>query len=139
LQLVAVGASNDAEIVSVFLTLWQRRIRALIVTADGYLISRQDQLVTLADRYAVPTMYSLCQYAEAARKTALMDSQVDGILHLGRSGWVGLPDFPAVTAENSASFTKLGRAVQIEPSLRPPSPENGYFKELPETFPDFGP
>jgi putative ABC transport system substrate-binding protein len=65
LQLVTVGASNDAEIDSVFLTLSQRQIGALIVTADGYLISRQDQLVTLADRYVVPTMYPLSQYAEA--------------------------------------------------------------------------
>ncbi|MEA2915000.1 MAG: hypothetical protein QOJ15_7081 [Bradyrhizobium sp.] len=65
LQLVTVGASNDAEIDSVFLTLSQRQIGALIVTADGYLISRQDQLVTLADRYVVPTIYPLSQYAEA--------------------------------------------------------------------------
>ncbi len=55
LQLVTVGASNDAEIDSVFLTLSQRQIGAMIVTADGYLISRQDQLVTLADRYVVST------------------------------------------------------------------------------------
>ena len=65
LQLVTVGASNDAEIDSVFATLPRRQIGALIVTADGYLISRQDQLVTLANRYAVPTIYPLRQYAEA--------------------------------------------------------------------------
>jgi putative tryptophan/tyrosine transport system substrate-binding protein len=65
LQLVTVGASNDAEIDSLFPTLPQRQIGALIITADGYLISRQDQLVTLANRYAVPTMYPLRQYAEA--------------------------------------------------------------------------
>ncbi len=65
LQLVTVGASNDAEIDGVFLTLSQRQIEALIITADGYLISRQDQLVRLAKRYAVPTIYPLRQYAEA--------------------------------------------------------------------------
>jgi putative tryptophan/tyrosine transport system substrate-binding protein len=65
LQLVTVGASNDAEIDSVFPTLPQRQIGALVVTADGYLISRQDQLVALASRYAVPTIYPLRQYAEA--------------------------------------------------------------------------
>src|ERR1700731_1663405 len=65
LQLVTVGASNDAEIDSVFPTLPQRQIGALIVTADGYLISRQDQLVALANRYAVPTIYPLRQYAQA--------------------------------------------------------------------------
>jgi putative ABC transport system substrate-binding protein len=64
-QLVTVGASNEAEIDSVFSTLAQRQIGALIVTADGYLIGRQDQLVALASRYAVPTIFPLRQYAEA--------------------------------------------------------------------------
>ena len=65
LQLVTVGASNDAEIDSLFPTLPQRQIGALIITADGYLISRQDKLVNLANRYAIPTIYPLRQYAEA--------------------------------------------------------------------------
>jgi putative ABC transport system substrate-binding protein len=64
-QLVTIGASNEAEIDSVFSTLAQRQIGALIVTADGYLIGRQDQLVALASRYAVPTIFPLRQYAEA--------------------------------------------------------------------------
>jgi putative ABC transport system substrate-binding protein len=37
----------------------------LVVTADGFLISRQDQLVTLAARHAVPTIYPLRQYVDA--------------------------------------------------------------------------
>jgi putative ABC transport system substrate-binding protein len=37
----------------------QRRIGALAVTADGFLIGRRDQIVGLASRYAVPTMYPL--------------------------------------------------------------------------------
>jgi putative tryptophan/tyrosine transport system substrate-binding protein len=65
LQLVTLGASNDAELDSVFPTLSQQQIGALIVTADGYLISRQDRLVNLANRFAVPAIYPLRQYAEA--------------------------------------------------------------------------
>ena len=56
-QLISVGASNEQEIESVFSTLAQNRIGALVITADGFLISRQDQLVTLAARHAIPTMY----------------------------------------------------------------------------------
>src|SRR5579863_3429096 len=48
LQLISVGASNEREIESVFSTLAQNQIGALVVTADGFLISRQDQLVSLA-------------------------------------------------------------------------------------------
>jgi putative tryptophan/tyrosine transport system substrate-binding protein len=65
LQLVTLGAGNDAELDSVFPTLSQQQIGALIITADGYLISRQDRLVNLANRFAVPTIYPLRQYAEA--------------------------------------------------------------------------
>jgi len=43
----------------------QRQIGALVVTADGFLISRQDQIVALAARYAVPTMYPLSQFVAA--------------------------------------------------------------------------
>jgi putative ABC transport system substrate-binding protein len=64
-QLVTVGASNDAEIDTVFSTLPQRQIGGLIITADGYFFGRPDQLVALASRYAVPTIYPLRQYAEA--------------------------------------------------------------------------
>ena len=65
LQLVTIGASNDSEIDAIFPTLPERQIGALIITADGYLISRLDRLVSLANRYAIPTIYPLRQYAEA--------------------------------------------------------------------------
>jgi putative tryptophan/tyrosine transport system substrate-binding protein len=64
-ELVTVGASNEAEIDSVFPTLAQRKIGALIITADGFFIGRQDQFVTLADRHAIPTIYPTRHYAEA--------------------------------------------------------------------------
>jgi putative ABC transport system substrate-binding protein len=64
-ELVVFGASNDREIDSSFAMLAQRHIAALVVTADGFLIGRQDQLVALAARYAVPTIYPLSQYVAA--------------------------------------------------------------------------
>ena len=64
-QLVILGASNAAEIDSSFATLTQHNVGALIVTADGFLISRQEQIVALAARYGVPTIYPLSQYVEA--------------------------------------------------------------------------
>ena len=64
-QLVVLGAGSEREIESIFATLPQRRIGALIVTADGFLISQQEHLVALAARHAVPTMYPLRQYVDA--------------------------------------------------------------------------
>jgi len=64
-ELVVLPGSNEREIDSSFDAIAQRRIGALVVTADGFLISRQDQIIALAARYAVPTMYPLSQYVAA--------------------------------------------------------------------------
>src|SRR3984893_1840355 len=64
-ELVVLAGSNEREIDSSFATMAQRQIGALVVTADGFLISRQDQIVALAARYAVPTMYPLSRYVAA--------------------------------------------------------------------------
>jgi putative ABC transport system substrate-binding protein len=65
-ELVVLPGSNEREIDSSFDTIAQRRVGALIVTADGFLISRQDQIIALAARYTVPTMYRLSQYVAAS-------------------------------------------------------------------------
>jgi putative ABC transport system substrate-binding protein len=64
-ELVAFGAATDREIDSAYAKLVAHPVGALIVTADGFLISRQDQLISLAARYSMPTMYPLSQYVGA--------------------------------------------------------------------------
>jgi ABC-type uncharacterized transport system substrate-binding protein len=64
-EIVVLAGGTEREIDSSFTTIAQRRIGALVVTADGFLISRQDHIVALAARYAVPTMYPLSQYVAA--------------------------------------------------------------------------
>jgi len=64
-ELVVLPGSSEQQIDSSFDTIAQRRIGALVVTADGFLFSRQDQIIGLAARYAVPTMYPTSQYVAA--------------------------------------------------------------------------
>jgi putative ABC transport system substrate-binding protein len=64
-ELMVFPGSSEQEIDDSFAAMRERRIRALVVTADGFLISRQDQIVALAARYAVPAMYPLSQYVMA--------------------------------------------------------------------------
>jgi putative tryptophan/tyrosine transport system substrate-binding protein len=64
-QVIVLPASNEREIDSSFATTTERHIGAVVVTADGFLISRQDQIVALAARYATPAMYPLSQYVTA--------------------------------------------------------------------------
>jgi putative tryptophan/tyrosine transport system substrate-binding protein len=58
----ALAKPSNPEIDSSFAMMAQRQIGALVVTADGFLIGRQDQIVALASRYSVPTIYPLSQY-----------------------------------------------------------------------------
>lgn len=64
-ELVVLRAATEQAIDDNFVGLAQHPIDALIISADGFLIGRQDQLVALAARYAVPTMYPLGQYVTA--------------------------------------------------------------------------
>lgn len=65
LELVSFTASNDQEIDSVFPMLQQRKIGALVIGTDQYLVDHYDQLISLANRYALPTMYPLRRAVEA--------------------------------------------------------------------------
>jgi putative ABC transport system substrate-binding protein len=64
-EIVVLGADNEQRIDDSFSVMRERHVGALVVTADGFLISRQDQIVSLAARYAVPAIYPLSQYVAA--------------------------------------------------------------------------
>ena len=64
-KLIILPGNTEQEIDSSFASVPKQQIRALVITADGFLISRQDQIVQLAARYAVPAMYPLSQYVTA--------------------------------------------------------------------------
>jgi putative ABC transport system substrate-binding protein len=82
-ELVVLAGSNEREIDSSFATMAQRQIGALLVTADGFLISRQDQIVALAARYAVPTMYPLSRYVAAGGLMSYGANLPDAFLQTG--------------------------------------------------------
>jgi putative ABC transport system substrate-binding protein len=83
LEPVVLAGSNDREIDSSFATMAERRIEALVVTADGFLISRQDQIIALAARYAVPAMYPLSQYVTAGGLMSYGANLRDAFLQTG--------------------------------------------------------
>ena len=56
-QLFVLNASSRSEIDTAFATLRQRRADALLVSSDPFFSSRQQQIVALAGRDAIPTMY----------------------------------------------------------------------------------
>ena len=83
LDLVVLAGSNEWEIDSSFATMAERRIGALVVTADGFLISQQDQIIALAARYAVPAMYPLSRYVAAGGLMSYGANLRDAFLQTG--------------------------------------------------------
>jgi putative ABC transport system substrate-binding protein len=57
-ELVVFDAGTDQRIEGAFEAMVQRRIAALLVNADAFLSARKEKIVSLAARYAIPTMYS---------------------------------------------------------------------------------
>jgi putative ABC transport system substrate-binding protein len=65
LKLVVLKASTAEEIDAAFASIVQLQVGALVVDPDGFFNSRRKQLLALASRHAVPTVYPRRQYVGA--------------------------------------------------------------------------
>jgi len=63
LQLHVLKASSESEIDTDFVSLVQLHADALVVGADPFLSSRREQIVALASRHAVPSIYAWHEFA----------------------------------------------------------------------------
>jgi putative ABC transport system substrate-binding protein len=64
-QLIVLSADTESNIEKAFVAAVQQRAGALIVASDLFFFSRRDQLVTLAARHALPTIYFQRQFVIA--------------------------------------------------------------------------
>jgi ABC-type uncharacterized transport system substrate-binding protein len=62
-ELAVRNASNEREIDTSFASFAAERMRAVLVSADAFFLSRRDQLVGLAARHAIPSMFHLREVA----------------------------------------------------------------------------
>jgi putative ABC transport system substrate-binding protein len=63
-ELVVLEAGHEGEIDAAFETLVQRRLGGLVVWQEAFLASRRQQIVALAQRHRLPTIYATRQFAE---------------------------------------------------------------------------
>ena len=88
LQVQILKASTDREIDAAFVSLVQAQTGALLVGNDPFFNSRIDQLVALAARHAIPTMYSVREFVVAggliSYGSSLMDAYREVGLYTGR-------------------------------------------------------
>ena len=64
-DIIVLRASDASAIEDAFATLARAQADALMVGADGYFFRRRVQLVTLAARHGLPTVFTTREYAEA--------------------------------------------------------------------------
>ena len=76
-------ASTDREIDAAFVSLVQAQTGALLVGNDPFFNSRIDQLVALAARHAIPTMYSVREFVVAGGLISYGTSLTDAYRQVG--------------------------------------------------------
>jgi putative ABC transport system substrate-binding protein len=65
LEIDPVQAGTSLEIDAAFMALANHRADALLLGSDSFLYSRRVQIITLATRHTLPTIYNLREFAEA--------------------------------------------------------------------------
>ena len=64
-RLEVLRATTERDLEAAFTTIVERQAGALVVMADPLLFLRREQLVALAARYAVPTIYPAREFTES--------------------------------------------------------------------------
>jgi putative tryptophan/tyrosine transport system substrate-binding protein len=82
-RLYVVRASTAVEIDEAFSVLGQQRPDALMLAADPFFQVRRDQLVTLAARYAIPTMYEWREFVDAGGLISYSPDRKDTMRQMG--------------------------------------------------------
>jgi len=83
LQLQLLQAATDNDFDTAFATILGRRLGGLIVAQDPFFIARRDQLVTLAARHAVPTIYFSGEFVRAGGLISYGGSLAAGYRQVG--------------------------------------------------------
>ena len=83
LQLHVLHASTEHDFDAVFASLPRLRAGALVIGSDPFFNSRSEQLVALASRHAMPTMYPFREYAMAGGLISYGNSFADAHRQVG--------------------------------------------------------
>jgi putative ABC transport system substrate-binding protein len=84
IELRVLNASSEREIDAAFGSAIQQHVNAVVVGADSVFLSRRDQLVGLAARYALPAIYYVREFAVAGGLISYGASITDAYRLAGR-------------------------------------------------------
>jgi putative ABC transport system substrate-binding protein len=77
------NAGNEREIDAAFARFAERRIGAVLVSSDALFVNWRDQLISLADRYAIPMEYHLSEHVTVGGLMSYGASLKDGYRQAG--------------------------------------------------------
>jgi putative ABC transport system substrate-binding protein len=86
-QFHILNAGSETEIDTAFRALVERRVGALVVGSDPYFLNRRQQLIALAARHAIPTIYSTRGYVADGGLMSYSNSLTSAYRRAG--GYVG--------------------------------------------------
>jgi putative ABC transport system substrate-binding protein len=82
-RLIIVNASRQHDMAAAFATLVEQRAGALIVSTDPYLFGRRNQIIALAARYSLPTIYDRREFAAAGGLITYGTNLAGAYRHIG--------------------------------------------------------
>ena len=89
LQVLTLTATTEREVETAFEKLVQQRAGALLVNADAFFTGNRGQIIALAARHRIPTIYAWREFAEAgglmSYGTSLADSYRQVGLYVGKA------------------------------------------------------
>src|SRR5262249_57986661 len=83
LKVEVLKAGTDSEIDAAFASMVQARTGALLVEGDPLFISRIEQVVALAARHAIPTMYSFREFVLAGGLISFGTKMIEKLRKIG--------------------------------------------------------
>ena len=83
LQLLVLNAATPTEIDAAFGNLVQHRVDGLVMGNDPFFQVRQDQLVALAARHRIPTIYEWSEFVRAGGLAAYSTDRIEMFRQMG--------------------------------------------------------
>jgi putative ABC transport system substrate-binding protein len=83
LELLVLNATTANEIDAAFASLMRRNVDGLVMGADPFFQVRQDQVIALAARHGIPTVYEWSEFVRAGGLAAYSTDRVEMFRQMG--------------------------------------------------------
>src|SRR6516165_150102 len=83
LKLVIMDASTEREIDAAFATFAQQQVEAVVIASDPFLVTRREQIISLAAHHMMPGIYPVREYVAAGGLMSYGNNLTEAYRHAG--------------------------------------------------------